>query len=31
LTVEISPQFVSFEQRRRNSDSFYDMFDAEAE
>jgi len=31
LTAEISPQFVSFEQRRRSSDSFYDMFNEEIE
>ena len=28
LTVEISPQFVSFEPRRSNG-SFYDMFNEE--
>jgi hypothetical protein len=31
LTVEISPQFVSFERRRPNSESFYDMFNEEDE
>ena len=29
LTVEISPQFVSFERRRPNGESFYDMFNDE--
>ena len=31
LTVEISPKFVSFERRRPNSESFYDMFNEEDE
>ena len=31
LTVEISPQFVSFERRRPNGESFYDMFNEEDE
>jgi hypothetical protein len=31
LTVEISPQFVAYERRRPNSESFYDMFNEEDE
>jgi hypothetical protein len=31
LTVEVSPQFVSYERRRPNSESFYDMFNEEDE
>jgi hypothetical protein len=31
FTVEISPQFVSFERRRSNSESFYGMFNEEDE
>jgi hypothetical protein len=31
LTVEISPQFVSFQRRQANSESFYDMFNEQDE
>jgi hypothetical protein len=31
LTVEISPQLISFERRRPNGDSFYDVFNEEDE
>ena len=31
FTVEISPQFGSFERRRSNRESFYDMFNDEGE
>jgi hypothetical protein len=31
LTVEISPQFLSFERRRSNGEPFYDMFNDEDE
>ena len=31
FTVEISPQFGSFERRRSNRESFYDMFNEEDE
>jgi hypothetical protein len=31
LTVEISPQFISFERRQSNRDAFHDMFNEEFE